>query len=471
MELAGIPDFPDVKPGRARGQVVPITKAKKVRDADDRREAKVTLGTAMLTLANWVMGDPQTLGQSPSPYFRNDKFPYKFLVFRDEVSGVANLFKVLEDGSSGTVIPIHKSTLGNTLVQEMASLVQGTPYELTPQRVKEIVDLVLQKSPALKGSPKSVGFKSTPEVVRFRHPFDPPRGQGVKWKENAPRFAAMLERMSQPEVVLARIGSIFYPEANRKQAVWISGPKDCGKSLFNEVISMICGGSSGVFAVATSSDFRSQWFMGQLIGRRVLAILESDPAILSTDKFKSITGDDKHLINQKYMPSYMAEIDAMLWFYSNSAPLVSGQEEFKERVIDVRMSPLEADSRSWNGEVLAAIQNELAAVIGASMDAYERLCPRHNAIPVDMTSIEGAVDEAEDWAQSIFEVYFEESIGCESSGVVHMFLKNHLKMTKAEISQLYSIWERRYGIQRTKGRMEHGGNVMRVMRGLKLKRQ
>ena len=288
--------------------------------------------------------------------------------------------------------------------------VLGEHFHMTSRESREAVNYWAQATKKFDPIQTSLVFKSDPNPSYVRLNFD--INEDVEdWELECPVFAEMMSRMTNADAFMARIGSIFVPEADRKQVIWLSGPKDCGKSQLDKIIRYLCGysakhGDTGAYVSLSSKDLDSPHWKASLVGKRVVSVLEARSSFLNRDSFKSITGDDVHTINEKCKPMYAANIDALMFFYSNEAPHIDSKPEIIERVIDCRIEAIKAENMISGSEVFQAMKYELRGFLSACMAKYNTLCNKHGRIPNDKTTLLEAADEHEEWVDAIFEKYF-----------------------------------------------------------------
>lgn len=233
--------------------------------------------------------------------------------------------------------------------------------------------------------PKVVAFKNDPSICYQRLDFEPVRGGGFLLQDKAPIFANILARMTNAEAFAARFGSLFFETCNRKQAVWLYGPPNCGKSTVADMIVELVG-PRVCTAVEAPDGRRSSHFNEIFVGKKLAIFNEANPNFLKTNLFKSLTGDTYHVINPKNQPQFTARLEVVLMFISNNEPVVHSDPAAQNRIIACEMTPFEGpplDPQTL-GQKLA---KERPWVVGHCMDAYEMYSERGGFIPSDQRRI------------------------------------------------------------------------------------
>lgn len=244
-------------------------------------------------------------------------------------------------------------------------------FYVTHKRAIQVIEAWKSGPPVLQKMPKLMGFKSDPDLVMTRLDFDPIPCSIFELEDRAPVFASMIKRMpNNGEALMARIGSIFDPNADRKQAAWVYGKKDAGKSQIIYILQQLCPDS---FAVVGADDYRDKNFKAQFLNKRICIVLEASASFIRNDVFKSLTGDGIHSINQKYMPTFNAELPVLIFCFSNDPPEIPNDDSLTERVIACKINPVEANSMLPEHQIRDSLKAELPVIIGACFETYQFL--------------------------------------------------------------------------------------------------
>ncbi len=211
--------------------------------------------------------------------------------------------------------------------------------------------------------PAPVAFLSDPHLAFVRLPWDPVTGATL---EDCPHFAAFLERTHNADSLCAWVGALFHPRADRSQAVWLWGGGDTGKSCFVDVLSELFGTACGSLK---GHVFTSPHGTAELLNLRLGVLAEISPAIVQSDSFKSLTGDNKMNVNQKYEKAYTATVSVMFAAISNDPPQVGSDIASQRRIIDCKVTPFEGE-RIERDEHIARLRAELPQFVGYCMAVY-----------------------------------------------------------------------------------------------------
>jgi len=280
------------------------------------------------------------------------------------------------------------------LLREYVSYFSGAliDYNVPYEKCLAIVRSWAHQTTHMRQLPKSVGFRSDPAIVMARLDFDPvtvPSGQLAAF---APLLAGMLARVeTNSDAFCARIGSIFDPDADRKQAVWVWGPADSGKSQFSWVIEVLSGDN---FAVLGREELKTSYWKAQLVGRRVGIVQEAPASFIRSDAFKAATGDGRHSISEKYEKAFVANLNALFFLFSNDPPEIPHDEALKLRVIDCRVAPVPPSEMMGEVDFRGELAKELPAFVGHCLAAYEAL-PKGLRIPCKKEGLDDIIDQFE----------------------------------------------------------------------------
>lgn len=294
--------------------------------------------------------------------------------------------------------------------------------------------------------PKTLGWLSDPEPVLRRLPFDPIDGiDDERLGIEAPTFAEILSRMENSVWFMWRVGSLLDPLCDRKQAAYVWGPADCGKSQIQDFLAYVCGTT---YATTTTSAIQKQFGMEDLVGKRVCAISESSSSFFGTDHFKSLTGDNYHSIDGKYEKKVLYRIDAVVFSFSNEPPCVESKPELRLRISSCKMEALNIseDQRMKTSDYQEKLRQEAQAFLSACWTAYKN--HKQSRMQFDTKTLDKAIDDKEEWALSIIEDCFEIAPGNKVSA---RDLRNCLTLFAKEphkCDQIIRIIMRRFGVEK-----------------------
>jgi hypothetical protein len=398
------------------------------------------------------------LNDEPITQFRDYPFPKKFHILR---YGAADKLPTVLEEVDGVCRTASYYTVSEDLLKYLQRYAIGKNNKFLKDIhfIQKAVQHWLAGKEPLNEKPLTIAFKSDPRLAYHRLPFDPIRDGSADFEKDAPTWSELLTRMSDHWAFMLRIGSLFDEGADRKQAVYISGPKDSGKSQIMIILGHLSGvdtDGGGAYTTLSNEDLDCQFWRAKLVNKRVVCIGEASPKFLCTEAFKAITGDTWHNINEKNKPMYMARINAMLFFFSNDPPAIDSKPDLIERIMDIRIKPVDAprDDLLGEGPYQAKLRAELPYFIGRCMDLYD--LQRGKRINCNNKYLQETIDEKESESIDLFEGRF---IVCEpgsngstsyvyKTSVLSYLRDNHNKSDKAVASILH-CWKRRYGMKST----------------------
>ena len=272
----------------------------------------------------------------------------------------------------------------------------------------------------------------------------------------APTWEEISSRMTNWKAFCARLASILDPFTDRKQAVFLSGPKDCGKSQISHILSYIAGGTTGAYGTLTNQDLRSNFFMDALVGKRILVVNESSISFINKDAFKSLTGDLVHNINPKNRPMFIAQLPILFWFISNEEPKIEQDPAKLERIIDCRIKPVELarDNLIPETEYQRRLVAELPVFLGYCESIYEPY--RGGArIPCCSKDLLDSSYECDLESLALFETYFKVVEG-HKLRAEEVFKVAGKGLQSSVFSKHTKVWEDRLGIFRHRLSNESG---------------
>jgi hypothetical protein len=315
--------------------------------------------------------------------------------------------------------------------------------------------------PLDRDSIKPVVQKSTDSKCWHRLPWDLPREPG-----ETPTFDELFSRMKENQApLMAWIGSLFIPEADRQQYVWMYGDGQNGKGRLVNFLARCMGPSYGS-EVPPAKHGDSRFWTAGLMGKRLIAFPDCTMYSFPTQGiFKSLTGGDKQRIERKGCDSFSADLDCKFIFLSNTEPTLTGSTADRRRVIFISMAPIEAapiPQAKYDGMLWDEGPDFLAKCIAE----YRRLSPDHGAIPTTTIGIDEIVSEAEMPIVNFIRRYFllEEDAEFECSTMQSLFNQERIapSMKKQIVDFLL-----RAGITRVKKKAPDGTRTW-TYRGIRL---
>ncbi len=365
---------------------------------DDRRydssanSAKLKLPDIYSLTADIICGLPIAAGYPP--------FPERYRVVADSYGRR----RLLIESNGGVVRYVDDVALVNAILNYWRDqLVPLNPrFNLVHRNAVEAAKYAFEVLRPLTGEPPLIAFKSAEGLTFYRLPFDPIRSAPL---DVCPGFKEIGDRMSNFPAFCMRVASLFDPYADRKQAVYVHGPKDSGKSQLQAILAFLAGGSgvhSSAYCVLGSAELNSPFWKSALVGKRLLVLPEASPNFLPTSEFKSLTGDGLHAINQKNRPIFMAMLPVLVFLFSNGKPLTRGDSAVIERIIDCEIRPFQRSRMIPEREYQEQLRRELPAFIGYCLELYAPYCGGRR-LPCDLRNINAGGDDLSEEAVSFFE--------------------------------------------------------------------
>lgn len=348
-----------------------------------------------------------------------------------------------------------------------ASLVNVTPdgYDVTfsqaigvAKRWKWVTDR------PLKSWPKAVAFNSDNSACFSRLNFDPAPSYQMT---DFPIISEMLSRMTNANAFSTVLGSFPFPESSRKQVIWLHGQTNSGKSfLLNNLVSKVCGGQLGTATFSGEALSGAHW-KEPLLGKSLLVINEASAKFIRSDSFKSLTGDDLHMINPKGLKMFQGRIGCRIFFSSNEAPEIPNDEALKSRIIECEMTEVPKESRVNADELEKMIEKELPFYIAYCMDLY--LKSGGKDIESDQTGINQAIADYESDLQFTFDRCFQVEEGAIlTSNEVQLYLETFLDYRKGiTLPRMRAFIAKTYGIKAKQ--MKIGGKNINRYVGIKVR--
>lgn len=331
---------------------------------------------------------------------------------------------------------------------------------LTPKHCEEVAKAWLMgfSENKLEKVPRAVRFKSEPGLCFHRLPFD------LKPRETleAPAWQEFFGRMTNSEAFAMRVASMFDFTTPRRQIVWMHGPAKSGKSVVLETLAKLMGDAY----TALDSDFDRFW-KAPLVGKRMVIVNESTSKFLRDDRFKAITGDDLHLINDKSEKKFTVNMEVIMFFASNERPHVPNDEALLSRIIDCRVSAVPPGSRRRAHVIKEALWREMEALIGWGWHLYQAKADEMGLIPRDGAELAEVADEYEGDATDFLHRHFVKAPGqyVLASRVDELMRAKWVNLTSHQLSEWREIWARDGVVL---ARIEIDGRKVRVYRDVRL---
>ncbi len=373
-------------------------------------------------------------------------FARRFHLLQDQVGCKA----VLEELADKVVAYRIDNVIVESIVRycwEELSRVPGA--EISYGAAKSCKDLWWSLTPALSEAPVALAEKSY-EGYSFRKlPFDAAVERNdageLVWPEAPPHFASFLSRCSNARALCAFLGSLFYPDADRQQYVYLFGEGQDGKGSLLRMLYHLLGDASQALQPKGRDD--RFWNM-KVYGKRLVMFTDcEDFRFFSSPEFKSLTGNDAVYFEEKGKMGFTAIPTCKFIVASNQKPNISSQKSDIRRLIYVEVKGVpDAEIVSHFDQLLLA---EAEGIVRLCKTVYESNCAGHGPIPCDEAT--GVADEAEEMAMAIFYRHFAPAPPeCWVEGQVLLGILRAENLSTRDIRKVIQVWERQAGIVKKK---------------------
>ncbi len=273
-------------------------------------------------------------------------------------------------------------------------------YAFTMAESRACADKVMALMPHLDERPKWTLFKSNEGMCLNRLDFDPAEGLCPDWEE-------FLSRVSNPEAFMAFVWSIFVPEADRSQMLWLWGPSaGAGKTTVMKILATMLGDSALCQTSVPWDHFSRFWAMPYEHARLVVYTDYTSNIDVGNSIFKAITGGELIEIEPKGKASYSAEMFCKLSGTSNEPINMAPNSANMRRIIQCEVKGRKGNNQGihWKNKLM----DQLQAFLHRCKAKFHELCPDPTMpIPIefdqDAVSMLG-IDDA------LFEAWFERSL-------------------------------------------------------------
>jgi hypothetical protein len=395
--------------------VTPITKKKK-----DKKEKPPSKMEMFRTLADYINGGFTNLFTGECP-----KFPNKYHI-QETIDGER---KLLIEKKNQVVQYVQKKKFKSDVLRFIGNHLYHNDVlaNMTERGSEEFYNAWELCTDTFKDIP-DFRFKSDPGLCFSRMPFDPISNDGSmchKFKEICSRV------ISNEQAFRAFIGSVFVPESDRQQYLWIKGEGQDGKGATIRFLHKCLKAAAFNSEVPEQNDM---FWNASLPGKRLIIFADCRaPKFPASPKFKMISGGDAIPIREMHKTLYLSEINCKFMFASNIFPEITGQKSDQRRAIICEIADTDAPmSSTYENEMWA---EEAPYIVGWCLDEYKRLCPNNEHIPVDKEPGEAiASAESSDVCALFYEHFRIEKGGFVSSEeMIRVFEHRYKNQAEAKI--------------------------------------
>jgi phage/plasmid-associated DNA primase len=268
---------------------------------------------------------------------------------------------------------------------------------LTFYEVKQISQYVIASMQTLEEKPQLLKFSDDPGLCFHKIPFKSDDGD----EDKCPLFMELMNRTTNSQALRAFIGSLFLPDSDRSQYVWLWGAGMNGKGCLLRLLQKIL---NGCFASEIVPGRGNRFWTAGLLGKRLVCFPDCDePEFPSSGFFKMLTGGDYVRCENKGQAPFSALLDAKYMFLSNDQPILEDSKADMRRAIFCELGPIIGNVDPRYEEKL---WQEAPHIVANCVIQYaQNVRSRH--IQVEQNSFEHVTAVNSDTMQSIFDQHFE----------------------------------------------------------------
>lgn len=153
-----------------------------------------------------------------------------------------------------------------------------------------------------------------------------------------PAWNNLMSRIADHKILMAWIGSLFDPDSQRQQYIWLYGKGGEGKGSLIRAITKILGCAA---SSETIYDIENRFWTFGIRDRRLVVFPDCDnPDFISTGIFKSLTGEDEIRMEKKAGEIWSQHIDAKFLISSNVKPNISSGNADLRRCLIFNVEPV-----------------------------------------------------------------------------------------------------------------------------------
>ena len=232
-------------------------------------------------------------------------------------------------------------------------------------------------------------YLGRPDATR-RHPTLWDDGSGlylhaapVVEESPTPTWDGILSRLSDPEAFLAHVWSAFEPKFEGRQALWLQGEGNDGKSILFDAL---FEGASLPYASLGDNDLvgGNQFVFSSVWDKPVVLVGESKNVnVLMSGMVHKLTGRDPIPVEYKHGQRFNAKFQGVVFVTSNNKPQIERTRSNLSRLSLVTIQP-----GDWVDDLKPKLRREVPGLLFRAREAYARACPRHFEIALNETSKE-----------------------------------------------------------------------------------
>ena len=229
-----------------------------------------------------------------------------------------------------------------------------------------------------------------------------PFEKNLPWEGKTPLWDEFCSRVNSPEgstVLQADIGSIFFPEVETQNYLWLFGDGANGKSCILSMLADCLGPAAKSDSPPAAAD--KFWTSG-LLNKRLLYIDDFDrPRWVQSGTFKSLTGGSRVRVEIKQLGSFDTNLNLKMILASNQKPQLSNSDSDLRRARYVEIAPVGRDK--IDPRYKDRLKEESPYIVSKCMSIFEK-CGR--IVPTDEEAILAVDNEQHIMFESVMDEYF-----------------------------------------------------------------
>ncbi len=228
-------------------------------------------------------------------------------------------------------------------------------------------------TPSVQVRPISIKIGTDNDPCWSRIAIDPYSEPVMDGDQRIMNFEAFADRCGDNARTLKQwIGSLFFPESDRSQYLWIYGEGNDGKSTFIRWLKKVFGPS---FISSMATDHSSEYWIDSIVGKRVVAFPDTNTyEFVVSQVFKTCSGSDPVAARAIYGKPYQAQLDCKFLFCSNKIPNVSSAKADLRRMIFIDLKGFDGDPDPKYEDRIAAEMND---IVSNCIGHYHRFVAEH----------------------------------------------------------------------------------------------
>jgi hypothetical protein len=312
------------------------------REANRAAEAeKLTIGEIEADLVKFLSAEPIYT----SPGIHLPPFPHDIRVHKPDSSDEVLLYRV----EKNTAYPLGKMSAISMLHKYMGELPENAAvYNAGQACSKRVMESFIYGEHKNNELPHHWGTADYSGLCFNRQDFDLTSCTWDELNKAHPIITQMLDRLSNPDVVADWLGALLTPGSYRKQALYLWGQPNGGKSQYALMLKCFFGPA---YRALSNKDLNDPFWRGDIEKCRAVVFKEANSDFINSDEYKDLTGDVDQRINRKFRDARQAVIDTMLLFLSNNRPVLTGDEGAVDRLLMSEVSSIPKDARLPEEEV------------------------------------------------------------------------------------------------------------------------